>query len=290
MNKKVLLILLFIVSFSWSTIASAAVLNVAVQKNASFGERIAVDITIDPETKSINSIESTVLYDPTLLTFNGFGSTQGSIAIWVKEPTEIAKGTIEFSGVIPGGIERLYDPLNTARTAIPVVRLFFIAQKSGIAEFSLKNALVLENNGKGTSVPVSLVGARTTILKGEGPLVVEHQDIVPPEPFTISIIDRSLFGRTPRLVAFSTEDTDTGVSRYEVAIGAASFHPAKSPYVLPYRLFSYTFTVRAYDYEENVREQTVTIPGEKPYGIGIFLGIAVVAFFLYRFYTTRSKS
>lgn len=281
--------ILFIALASFFTIfgrTEASIISIKAPTAVSVGERISVDILVDPEDKSINSIESTILFSSDILEFNGFSAKQSSIPIWVEEPKEKKKGSIYFSGVIPGGIERLYDPLNTSNTAIPLVRLFFIAKSGGTANFIVSSSSVLENDGKGTAT--NIVGKDLSIKINPGDdadiETILAKDEVSPKPFSVNVIERSVFGKTPRLAVFSAEDDVGAIERYEIAIGNAGFQEATSPYPLPYRLFSYTLTARAYDYSGNFQEQQITIPGEKPYGIGVGLIAILLCWLLYRLY------
>lgn len=266
----------------------AAILSVQSVSSANVGERIAIDVAIDTEGKSINSIESAIIFSQELFSFNGFSASQSSIPVWVEEPKERSIGTVNFSGVVPGGLDRIYDPLRPENKSIPVVRLFFISKKAGTGEFRIGDSQVLQNDGKGTAVSITKINKTISLSSVLGreidaPLI---EDTVPPEPFVINIIERSLFGKSPRLATFFAEDTAGGIERYEVAVGSLGFTETISPFALPYRLFSYNLTVRAYDFSGNVREQQVTVPGEKGYGIGILLLglLGVVLLIRYQFY------
>lgn len=285
------LAVLLCVIFS-TTLAQAATLGLKTELKQAIGERIVVDVVIDPQGESINSIESSILFSSEYLTFNGFSAKQSSIPIWVEEPKEKVPGAIHFSGVIPGGLDRLYDPMNTNNKTIPVVRLFFISKKAGTTTLRVGDSSVLKNDGKGTAVSVGTTGATLTLLAVAGREVAAPllQDITPPNPFTVSIIERSLFGKTPRLAVFSAEDSEGGIERYEMAVGNLSPHTVTSPAALPYRLFAYILTVKAYDFSGNVREEQVTVSGEKSYGLGLGLIVllALILVIRYRIYKKRT--
>ncbi len=294
---KYILITLF--SFLLTTLPlEASILSTMAPNTVSVGERVSVDILVDPQGQEINSIESTIKFDTSVFNFNGFSLKQSSIPIWVEEPKEVKNppaggGEVHFSGVIPGGIERLYDPVNKQNTAIPVVRLFFISKRSGTADFTIGESLVLENDGKGTATKVATIGASIIVSpnnKEQDSKSLLAEDVTNPKPFTVSIIERSVFGKTPRLAVFSAEDTDGGIEHYEVAVGNLEFKKAESPFVLPYRFFPYTLTARAYDYSGNFREQQITVGGEKPYGIGAILILAFLCLLAYRYYRKVKKT
>ena len=285
------LILMSFGIFSFSTNANASVLSIGAPTTVSVGQRISVDILVDPEGQSINSIESTIIFSPTFFDFNGFSLEQSSIPIWVEKPKEKVKGSVYFSGVIPGGIDRLYDPMSSTNRAIPIVRLFFISKTSGNTDFKIGNSQVLQNDGRGTATSLTTKGINIAITPNTNKEVPNPilADTSIPKPFKVDIIERSVFGKTPRLAIFSAEDEEGGIEHYEVAIGDSDFQEAESPFPLPYRLFSYQLTARAYDYSGNFREQQIIVPGEKPYGLGIAILVLLVIFISYRLYTRVKK-
>ncbi len=274
------------------TNANASILSIQAPTTVSVGQRISVDILVDPENQSINSVEADIIFSPTFFDFNGFSVEQSSIPIWVEKPKEKSKGTIHFSGVIPGGIDRLYDPLSSTNRAIPIVRLYFISKTSGSTDFKIGSSQVLQNDGKGTATALTTKGTNIAIAPNAGKEIPDPilADTAIPKPFMVNIIERSVFGKTPRLAVFSAEDEQGGIERYEIAIGNTDFQKVESPFPLPYKLFSYSLTARAYDYSGNFREQQVVVPGEKPYGVGVALIILLLVFIGYRLYSRVKKT
>ncbi len=273
-------------------VVHASVLSISAPTMTSVGERISVDIYIDPEQTTINSVASSLQFSSNL-SFNGFSAQQSSIPIWIESPAEKTTGVISFSGVVPGGLERLYDPLHPNNHAIPLVRLFFISKAAGTAAFTFgADSSVLRNDGKGTPTLVTTIPATSTVTDNvkKSNTTLLDQDTTRPEPFTITVIDRSLFGRTPRLAIFTANDAEGGIEHYEVRVGTLGFVRATSPFVIPYRLFSFPLTVRAIDYSGNIQEQQITVPAEDGHIAEDLLLIVVVlllGFFGYRFYNKR---
>jgi hypothetical protein len=163
--------------------------------------------------------------------------------------------------------------------------VFFVANKEGFGEFTFSDSLVLKNDGLGTKTTIS-TNKKTVSVTTQDSSVQKISDLVAPEPFSIKIIERSIFGRTPRLAVFSSNDEGGGIKRYEVSIAGGPFVVSSSPVALPYKFFSYEVVVRAYDYSENFREQKVTVSGEKVYGTGVIVVIfvLVLGFIRYKFY------
>lgn len=283
--------LFLVLVFLMTSKADASILSIQAPDTTSVGERITVNILVDPQDQSINSIESNIIFSSENFEFNGFSAKQSSIPIWVEQPKEKTKGNIHFSGVIPGGIDRLYDPINPNNKAIPIVQLFFISKKAGNTNFSIGSSQVLKNDGKGTATPVSTKGTRVVVSGNqttETPNVL-LSDTTPPKPFTITVVERSVFGKAPRLAVFEAVDEEGGIEHYEVAVGSLDFKTVTSPFPLPYRLFSYSLTARAYDYSGNFHEQQITVPGERPYGVGLGLLILMLIFIGYRYYSRVKK-
>lgn len=291
-KKIISFLIIALIFFGFSKNVEAALVSIKVSENTLVGSRIFVDVLVDPENQSINSIESTINFPTENLIFNGFSVKQSSIPIWVEEPKEKNKGQIYFSGVVPGGLERIYDPVHPENKSIPVLRLFFIAKTKGSVIISSSNSTVLQNDGKGTATNTkdSSVSFEIKKVKEIDENYSFSEDKTPPNPFYINFFERSVFGKTPRVVSFIAEDNEGGIEHYEVGVGNLGFHTATSPFSLPYRLFPYTLTVRAFDFSGNVREQQIIVPGESPYGLGVILVLALIIFGILRYsYTKRKK-
>lgn len=268
----------------------AAIISFDNPKTVSTGDRFYLDILIDPENKSINSVEATITFYDDLLVFNGFSAKQSGIPIWIVEPSERTSGEVYFAGVVPGGIDRIYDPLKPENTDIPIVRLFFIAKKTGTAEFKIPSSLVLENNGKGTEVEVESSVGKIFIdkdIRSVEELI--DTDLNKPNPFAINIIDRAVFGKNPKLAIFSTNDQEGGIQRYEASIGSGTFEKVTSPMSLPYRLFDYILTIKAFDFSGNFQEQQVTVKGDSYIGLVLFIFVMFASILIIRFFIKKKN-
>ena len=95
------------------------------------------------------------------------------------------------------------------------------------------------------------------------------------------MIERSHFGKTPRLAVFEASDNESGVARYEVSIGGRKFVEATSPYGVPRRIFPATMTVRAFDFAGNYTEATTVIEGDVPLIMKMIACVLVLAIVIY---------
>lgn len=266
--------LFIILSFSTAAPVSAASISLVAQQSPK-GEPLSIDVMVDPEGESINSAEVTLSFDPSLYVFSGYESNNGAITLWVTPPKEIQSGTVSFSGVILGGVERMYDPHRPSDFRVPLTRLLFTEKGSGEGVFSVEKATLLKNDGIGSSLSVSKKGISTIAHAGTS-LDEGAVDSVPPLPFTIQITEPSVFGEAPRLATFSALDQETGIARYEVKINNGRFRETQSPLVVPERLLAYSLTVRAIDFAGNAREEQIRIDGTVPGWLLALIAVGVL--------------
>lgn len=277
MKKYIITIIIFLFSVSYT---DAAVLSFGTDLNTfETGVKVPVDILLDTEGESINSIDLDVDFSNEV-EFVGYDSKLSLIPLWISIPKISSPNVVNFSGVIPGGIDRTYDAENPNEKSLKIVRLFFIPKSTGVANFDISKAIVLKNDGLGTSVNTKSIPKKITIKKGVETKNIDNQ---PPLPFVVTIVKKSIFAKTPRLAVFDAEDIDSGIKNYEISINGSKPKVAISPYPLPYQLFSYTLSVTAYDYFGNSIEQKITVPGEETNGIVTISILALVFMVIYRY-------
>lgn len=279
--KKYLFI--FIGIFFFASSVHAATLSVELPSTFQVNSQTAVDVLVDPEGESINLVELTILFPQDILSFKGYDSSQINIPKWISSPKEKTNGEVSFSGIIPGGLERVYDPQHPNQHTIRLVRLLFTPQKVGSGQFTFVNSSLLRNDGQGSTISTVDVPQKFSVLaethmSGEQKQTI---DSIPPHPFMISIIDASLFGKTPRLAVFDAQDDASGIEHYESKINSQSFQIATNPLNLPFRLFSYTVTIRAFDFSGNYYDESIQIPGQYSYIPIIILFLATIIILFY---------
>lgn len=269
-------ILAFLFFFLLCTPTQAANINFKVINKSP----TTIDVIVDTSGETINSAEIKLSY-PKGLKFIGSDLSKSVISIWLKEPQLDRDGNIFFSGITPGGIERLYDPENLDQRAITLARLNFAQDGVVNGEFKIIESLVLKNDGKGTS----LVTENTSLQYNSNSKTDSNIDNQIPNPFEIKIMESS--NVNPRIAIFNTTDNETGIARYEVKSGLSKYISAESPYPIPYRLWAYKLSIRAIDYGGNVREESILIPGNKVLLIVSILGVLFVAYLIYNWIRRR---
>jgi len=120
------------------------------------GATFEVPVYIDTKGKSINTIELHLKFDQRKLQVISPAGRSSVITLWVEAPSySNTNGTINFVGVVPGGI-------NTTNGLVATIT--FKALALGDARISIaSNSQILANDGQGTSVQTDFGSALFTI-------------------------------------------------------------------------------------------------------------------------------
>lgn len=204
------------------------------------GDTITVRVQLDAEGTLLNAVEGTIRSSGPIAITN-IREDDSIVPIWVEGPVLGASSTVSFSGIIPGGYQGVLSPLwNQYR---PGTLLTLVLKATGTGEAALSfapGASVLANDGRGTSVPVSLRTLSFSVLPADASLPAvagPAADADAPEVF-IPIIARNpdIFAGDAFL-AWDTKDIGSGIDHYEVAESiiatngsGLAFVRTKSPY------------------------------------------------------------
>lgn len=296
-KNKILIIItacfLFLISFS----VSAATLYFSPAKgDFSQDQNLVVDLKINTENQSINTVEGYVKFSPEIFDLEKLSDGSSIISFWIKKP-ESGAGSIAFAGVIPGGYQG-QDGL--------LLRIFLKPNKEGRGVLDLEpTSKVLLNDGLGTEAELKFISTYFNIVKsGTVPIKIKNQilpvvtrDIEPPEAFTPQITrDSNIFDGKWFLV-FATQDKNSGIDHYEVLETSNSFDKLRadkkqevsrwvvteSPYLLKdQKLYSYIY-VRAIDKAGNEKLAFLTptfVPWYKKPLVDIIIGLIILAMLL----------
>jgi hypothetical protein len=284
MKKKFLLglILLAVTTVLRATTAHAATMSIVP---------IATDtvaVVLNTDNTSINAVDVHLTFNPQVFSIRSIRNGGSIVDVWVTSPTfSNTSGTVDLSGIIPGGIVTASGTL---------VTMTLVPSASGLSNgFALASAQVLLNDGQGTPTPLSFSGGPfTMVVEPTGtPFGSGVVDTEPPDPFTPEIAsDTSIFGGQYFLV-FSTTDQGSGMAYYqvlEVPAGSSGgtltgWQRATSPYLLHDQTLSSDIYVRAVDRAGNFR--VVELPATMPHiatanshreeiYLGVVLGILIL--------------
>jgi hypothetical protein len=224
------------------------------------GDVVEVTLSLDTDDLPVNALEGEVSI-PQGFSFVSTKEDSSFVSIWLERP-RFEKGTVRFSGVIPGGYNGEIGPYWVGKRPGEVFSLVLRAVGTD-AVVSASLTRLLAHDGKGTAVAVSPTKLRLSV-SDRAPESLHGSitdDLVPPEPFDIElgIIDTS--GKAKRFVAFNSYDKGSGIAFYSVQEEGGEFVSAESPYVLLDQ-GARNVVVRAYDKAGNIREESM---GEDAY-------------------------
>lgn len=263
------LVFLLLPNYSYGAIVSAT----SSVRSFIKGDEFIVDISIDGEDDTINGIEGTLLYPKDLVDIKELRDGNSSITFWINKPKVTNNGSLEFSGITPGGF---YGKDKF------IFSIVFKAKTSGEGDVNISNLKVFKNDGLGTEIKSTVTkfhffvqknGLSNTNLK-----VDEIKEDGLPESFKAEIgRDDEIFEGKSFLV-FDTLDKGSGISKYEVREGFfSSFKEASSPYVLSNQNLDKMITVRAHDKMGNYRDQNIFPINWKPwYTNKFFVAIFII--------------
>ena len=236
-------------------IASVFAVAMASVSRAAVIVMTAPTITLDTQGQVVNAIELHLAFDPKEFSIAAMNDGGSVVTAWIVKPTfSNDAGTVDLSGIIPGGID-------TANGKI--VSFIMTAKQTGATgEFAVSSAQVLLNDGHGTPAPLTVVARPFSASSNAGTVGGSvGLDLRAPDPFMPEVSrDPDLFGGKYFLV-FSTTDQGSGIDHYEVleapqgesAGDITAWQTAVSPYLLRDQALASDIYVRAVDRTGNLR-------------------------------------
>lgn len=259
------LIIFFSLFVFSSTKAFAANVFVSLPPSVRVGENFEVLVNVDSDGILINSVNIILDYDQNLLSFSGYKNDTSLIRLWVDSPYE-KYGSVYLSGIIPGGVVGLYNPNKKELSALPLVSLLFTAKAEGLAIFSFNKTEILKHDGKGTQLIHTRKGGEIIVknnINNDENLDIKNDisDKEKPEPFEITLLEPSLFGRTPFMIVFRANDNGSGIKEYKINEGGSLWKDVESPHKISKGIFSRNITIRAFDFYGNFEDSSIRIAG-----------------------------
>jgi hypothetical protein len=287
MNKFLLIIAIF---FAYTLPVFAAEVYIVAPTTVTNSKTFSVLLNLDTGGTLINSLDMTVSYPKDLITFKGYKEENSIKKSWYLPPTDIS-GAIHFIGIIPGGVDGVYDPDKKGLQPLPIIELLFSAKANGNGEFVITDSNILQNDGLGTSLSHVVNSATIKILLDKDFIEEEkklEKDINLPEPFTIEYIVAGFFSKTPSMISFSTTDIESGVEKYQLRVRNDLWKDVVSPLPTPKALFRRDVVIRAVDFDGNMRESQIEIPGLLS-GIQLFIIVLILVACYFTFFVFKRK-
>lgn len=256
--KKLVILIWFSIALIFGFLiipqAFAAELSIKAASPAENNE-LKVDILLDSNGEEINAIEATLVFPANILQLKNINDGDSVISLWIRRPQiGTSSSAINFSGIIPGG----YSGKGK------IFQVTFAIVGNGFADFALRDARVLLNDGVGSAAKLILVPYSQAVQYEEGmqsaaPPQNQSKDVTPPEQFTPEISSDSGIFAGKYFITFSSLDKGSGIDHYEVLEVSRGFDitqsgmwkRTESPYLLLDQSLQSDVYVRAVDREGN---------------------------------------
>lgn len=243
-----------IIALSFSLNAFASEIYFDSKNEVKVGENINLPIYLNTFGDNVNTIDVEIYFNNDLFEFTGY--REKVFKNWIIAP-KIEKNKIYFTGIVPGGIEGIYDPNKKNLSPIPVIDLSFKAKTPGNASFIFVKNEVLKNDGQGSYLEVNKKDLNIVISQNSSTIIESEIDNSPPLAFNISLLADK---ETGKLLVFNTTDLETGIAFYKIK-NSLKWDEIKNPYKLDKPFFDETIIIRAYDYNNNFTESFIAVDG-----------------------------
>jgi hypothetical protein len=233
------------------------------------GDTFIVNIRLNTDGECVNAGNVVLSYPARSLRAVDFGKGASIFTLWVTEPQiDTQKGTISFSGGIPGGYCGRIPGDPALTNGIGKVVFTVTDASAGRADivFAKTTELYL-NDGRGTKIMPDHHNLAVTLVPtptlSENPWLSEvGADKTPPDSFDVLIEStRSIFGGKYYAV-FSTVDKQSGLDHYEI-VKNGTWQRATSPHIVDDQTLMSGIQVRAIDKAGNIRLGTY-VEGSAP--------------------------
>jgi hypothetical protein len=258
-NKKIYSLLLFGAFLVPSSVFASTVYIDTTHSEFFVGDTVLLSVRLDSEGKAINTVEGEVVLDhavdtASLIDINTSGS---EFTLWPGRPLPSERNTrVTFAGGSPGGL--------TSSDAV-VFNIVLKLEEPGKVAVSPSDIGVYVHDGQGTKDVVNVRSLVIDILPKEPDAettddwsTIVLNDKTPPEPFEIYVGQEDSVFDGKKFLSFTTTDTGSGISHYEVI--EENFPPVRSndTYVLQEQNNPVRVTVTAFDSAGNARESVYT--------------------------------
>jgi hypothetical protein len=263
------------------------------------GQKFEVGVFLNTNGEDVSAIEGKVIFPSDTFAFGGFYTGSSIVTLWVEQPNN-TKGTVSFSGVVPGGV-------NVAKGYL--FSIILTATAPGRTTISSVQEKVFLNDGKGseasiTKAPLSIEVVTPEPEKPSSPIDKDDEakdskagnvetftpidDSTPPEPFELTISRSEHIFDGQWFLVFEAQDKGSGIDHYEILekkslksltgfFTPEHWTPAQSPYLLQDQNLQSTITIKAVDIAGNERIATMKAPHQFPWYKNYIIWLIAVA-------------
>lgn len=213
-----------------------------------------ITISVDPQSKNINTVEGDISYNTDELEFAGINKRYAIIGAWVESPYA-HNGRVSFAGIIPSGFNGLYNPLTHETGAGELFTIGFRVKKDiSTTKFKSTNGAVYLHDGKGTMISINDFEKDLNVPKQQAfpNYPSNDKDNIAPEPFFIYVVPSKFLGKdSGSLLVFSANDFQSGISHYEMSVDNDDWVEITSPYENKKEISTDRIRIRALDLAGN---------------------------------------
>lgn len=221
------------------------------------GQEFSVGVYVNTATDSLNAAEGIITFPINLLKVKEIRDGNSIINFWIDRPSVKQSGTIDFSGIIPGGYQSPRGLLFS---------IIFQASAIGSGSIAADKVVLLKNDGQGTPASATVSPLSLSVEKSNSenipiPIVEKIVDRDPPEEFKPDIFQSPDVFDGKWFLVFVAQDKGSGIDHYEVSEGGKeSFVIAESPYILESQNLEKEIYVKAVDKNGNERVEVFYPP------------------------------
>lgn len=199
--------------------------------NLNIGEQFYVDLVIEGEGQSINTIKGNIYFDDSLVSLVRVENNKSICSLWLEAPN-LNKNTINFIGLIPNGFEGNVDPFNPSKK-LPglVTRLVFEAKNSGKFNFSTNQFYLNLNDGLGSEISAPPTSLSLFIDNFKYRIKYEGEEVGTPMLDAYIVRDPNIYDNKYVLI-FRAIDKDSGIKNVLIKEGLRGWREVVSPYLL----------------------------------------------------------
>lgn len=205
-----------------------------------------VKLFIDTQYDTINTVSGTLVYNSENLEIVSINPGNSLVTFWVTPPEKTTTGSVDFAGIIPGGIQTQNGFLFS---------LVFSPRQKGISEITVTQPQVLLHDGLGTTVSTEVSVQKIDHgINQNKQIKVFIQDTQKPENFVIYRTQTSALFDNQWFITFASQDKGSGIHHYRVCeLVIYNCTDAQSPYMLKNQSNWYWVSVHAVDGAGNTK-------------------------------------
>ena len=268
-NLKKLIVISTLVLIPYSVFSAQLTAKHLINSN---GNKNSVEVYLDTEGETINTIEGSVILDGFTKDIIAISTGESLLPLWPNKPS-LVESKLSFTGGIPKGING------------KSILLFIINLKPSTKDelrILPKDLYVYLNNGNGDSIKVN----DRTIFMVKGDTYLEStipNDTTVPVSFNIDIGKDTNAYEGKYFISFFTTDKESGINHYEVKEGDSDPVLADSPYVLRDQTLNSVVYIIAYDNAGNSKVEKYTpmykLPMKIKFSIILILSLLLIGAF-----------